>query len=493
MTARHSAGTAATHFPNTAQKSRNVAAAFSQATRCSSVEQVQAVVGQVLRRTPHCTVRCGGNLAASSSAAFDSSTHVRLILDGELTAVTLLQTKDNGAKVFHVGAGCLIGHDPTNPISRPETTLMAQLMAAGCALPLVGGSSNMTLGGFFMTGSEGGSIQHALSQCILSFDLVDGRGMFHTLHKGSDAFNAIGVSMGLFGVITGFTLELLPAYRLQGTEQTQRRKDSILNDSATFLAAHSAHDNVHAYWFPNRGVDSVQSYVADRVNAVQARRPYAHELQGALKNQGYRVVMRAVNWAIHRGHSRTAASLLQLFAKPKKMAKHFCDDWNVAGPNDDQVGIATRRGFESTEIWFDIAYADQVLAACRALFERDPIACGHSGLQIFCAARSPFWMSPAFGADQIRVDTLWWPDCQEGSAGDYFARFWDALLNIPTARLHWGKELPPIGQAFGPDFLTRAYPRMGEWLAMRQAFDPEQIFVSNFWREIFNIKKDKPC
>lgn len=98
-------------------------------------------------------------------------------------------------------------------------------------------------------------------------------------------------------------------------------------------------------------------------------------------------------------------------------------------------------------------------------------------------------MSPAYGADQIRVDTLWWPGNPRGTAEDYYRRFWEAFLAIPSARLHWRKDLPKGGPLFGPGPLARAFPRLNDWLAVRERFDPDQIFLSSFWREIFGISK----
>src|SRR5476651_1099083 len=160
----------------TASKREHVVAALAGAQRCSTVAQVQAAVHAARQAPTRRVLRCAGNLAASAPAAFDAATHCCLVLDGELAAVSVRTIHVNGNKTFHVGAGCLIGHDPTNPISRPESSLMACEAAAGCALPLTGGSSIMTLGGYISTGCDGGSIRHALAHCIQTIVLVDGRG-----------------------------------------------------------------------------------------------------------------------------------------------------------------------------------------------------------------------------------------------------------------------------------------------------------------------------
>jgi D-arabinono-1,4-lactone oxidase len=479
----------ALHPRSASAKRARVAQSFARARRCDSVAEVQSVVRAAREARPTQLVRCGGNLSASALAAFDPSTNVPITLQGALRAVSVRGRHADGTTSFHVGGGAMIGDDPTNPEAQIGGSLMRQIDAEGCALPLVGGSSIMTIAGYVSTGSEGGSTQRSLAESIEAIEIVDGLGEVRTLVKGTDDFDAAGVSLGLFGVVTGVTLRLPPRYRLRGTEQNVRFEDSILASAEAFLDAHERHENVHAYWFPNEGVHVVQQHLADQVAATQPHAAYVHEVSGFIKNHGYTAIMQAVNVATHLGHHGLAAALLRLFASPRRTAKPFCDDWHVAVPSDDQVAIATRRGFDSTEIWFDAAHAGLVLATAHRLFASDPIACGNSGLQIFCAKRSPFWMSPAYEGNQIRVDVLWWPGNPKGTAGDFFRRFWDAFLGLPSARLHWGKDLPPVGPLFGPGPLAAAYPRLNDWLAIRERFDPHQIFVSDFWREIFGIPK----
>jgi hypothetical protein len=33
------------------------------------------------------------------------------------------------------------------------------------------------------------------------------------------------------------------------------------------------------------------------------------------------------------------------------------------------------------------------------------------------------------------------------------------------------------------------YPKLGEWLRIRDRMDPKQIFLSDYWRRIFEIAK----
>jgi D-arabinono-1,4-lactone oxidase len=108
--------------------------------------------------------------------------------------------------------------------------------------------------------------------------------------------------------------------------------------------------------------------------------------------------------------------------------------------------------------------------------------------ELYGAENSPFWLSPAYETDSFRVDVFWWA-YNAGNPRKHFALFWDALLDVPGARLHWGKQLPDPGKKYGsvvfnPQFLKNAYPKFEAWHAIRRQMDPRGIFLSPYWRKI---------
>ena len=106
---------------------------------------------------------------------------------------------------------------------------------------------------------------------------------------------------------------------------------------------------------------------------------------------------------------------------------------------------------------------------------------------------SPFWLSMAYGRDVVRLDKLRY-SYDIGSSSDYYKYFWEALMGVKDMRFHWGKWMPENGQTFDNvtfnlAFLKNAYPKLGEWLSLREEMDPDQIFVSDYWRSIFEIPR----
>ena len=62
--------------------------------------------------------------------------------------------------------------------------------------------------------------------------------------------------------------------------------------------------------------------------------------------------------------------------------------------------------------------------------------------EMYCAKKSPFWLSPSYEMNVVRVD----PSILV--VQDLYDNYWNKRL-IPGARLHWGKYQPEPGEKCG--------------------------------------------
>lgn len=97
----------------------------------------------------------------------------------------------------------------------------------------------------------------------------------------------------------------------------------------------------------------------------------------------------------------------------------------------------------------------------------------------------------------VRIDAYWWV-YNKGDKREFFSYFWDALLDIRRTHLHWGKYLPLPGQkcgntAFNLLYLKSVYRKLDNWLKLRDEMDPDQVFVTEYWRSILEIPSSKSC
>lgn len=466
---------------------------------CNNVTDVKNVITQALQQNK--LVRTAGAQHSAPAVVFEKSAeaaknclHVKL--EQELRSVTVIEEdKSAGFIRLKVGAGCNMGIDPSDPQSNASNSLNRIADGMGYALPITGGMSHQTVGGFLMTSTAGGSLVHGFADVVETIEFVDGLGNYQIVQQGSDEFNASGVSMGLFGIITYVTIKLGVNYLVKGVEETVAVNKSIIADAPTFQSALEEQEYVHCVWFAEKGVDRVLQFKGVQVSNTLPIVPYHHVLQKTYMNYAAAAVLFAVN-ELQNEDSAISNKIASFFLKlmSQLVSTPFCDHWYIALPNDDQALIDTVIRVQFTEIWIDVQHTDLVLSALNKLFDNDPLAAGNFGVELYGAKASPFWMSQSYGRNVIRVDPYWWEFNPTGNLHDFFTKYWNVLLTIPTARLHWGKHFPAVGQKFGnitigPEYVQQAFPKFNEWLSLRNKYDPQQIFVTSYWRSLLGILK----
>jgi D-arabinono-1,4-lactone oxidase len=463
---------------------------------CNNVEDVRAVIERA--RQERKVVRIAGAQHSAPRAVFAEGDQpaIRVKLEGDLRKITVIEeNKDEGYLLVRVGAGCNLGVNPSDPMSNEENSFNRTVDKMGYALPILGGMSHHTIGGFMMTSTAGGSLKYSFGDVLESIELVDGQGQARVLEKGTDDFYAAGVSMGLFGVITHVTVKLPRSYLVRGTEQMVLTEKSMLADAATLESTLKEVPYAHCVWFPGKGVDRVLQFKGEQAPMTDRIEEYEHPLKKEWMNYIAAAALYTVNKLEHTDSwvLKELANLIVRIVNPiDDDPKTFCERWYIVLPNDDQALIDEVIRVQFTEIWLDISKTSEVMDALRELFERDPQADGNFGVEVYGAKASPFWMSQSYGRDVLRIDPYWWEDNPKGTLEEFFAKYWEVLLVIPTARLHWGKHMPKVGTRYGdvtigPDYVAKAFPKFGDWMKLREKYDPEQVFVTTYWRELLGI------
>jgi hypothetical protein len=174
-------------------------------------------------------------------------------------------------------------------------------------------------------------------------------------------------------------------------------------------------------------------------------------------------------------------------------------DWGWAGlPMDNQVSDVLLPT-EFTEAWVPVPRTGEVLRCLDAYF-REPRdddeayrRTGTNAWELYSAMPAPFWLSPAHssGDDEwkdgaVRIDPYWFADNAANPAETLFAGLWELLRDngIPF-RLHWGKFQPIYdrGDRAWVDYFRAQYPRWDDFLRLRAQRDPNNIFLTDYWRD----------
>lgn len=468
--------------------------------RVASEADVVAVIQEAIRQSHQ--VRAVGSLHSVESAIHaDSGSNLKLV--EKLSGVSLIgEGSDEHGKYgrFKVGAGCHLGFDPADRDHSTEgNSLINQIEAAGYGLPIVGGITHQTLAGFMQTGSAGGSTQHGFADAVESIRFVNGKGNLVEAHRGQDLFNAVGVSMGMFGVITEVTLKLRPSYWVSGAEVVKPEDKSVLAlaSSGQYKLEHVLEnaEYFHANWFPQEGVNRVLEWSCER-SASRIEQPYENPLEGRFEEFGASLLFRYVDYMRRSGdfnsrRMRFVKWLMRKFFVPVDDVQEFNDVWYKTIPTENKVDVDDTIKTLFTEIWLPTNQTTKAINILKELYEDPYVAWGNFAIELYGAKASPFWLSPSYGRDVIRLDPYWWAK-NKGDPAEFFTHFWDRLLELPGARLHWGKYMPRPGQQCGnvrydASFLHARYPRLTEWMRLRKEMDPHQVFVTDYWRGHFAI------
>ncbi len=174
-------------------------------------------------------------------------------------------------------------------------------------------------------------------------------------------------------------------------------------------------------------------------------------------------------------------------------------DWGWQGLPMDNQASDVLLSCRFTELWVPLGRSAELVRTVRAYFAQPRTAreayhrTGLFAYELYAAPASPGWVHPGHsdGQDEwrdgaMRLDVYWFADNAEDPLERFFPQFWELLRErqIPF-RLHWGKEIPPSSPAEQRwvELFASRYPRWQDFLALRAELDPDDVFITRYWRE----------
>jgi D-arabinono-1,4-lactone oxidase len=176
-------------------------------------------------------------------------------------------------------------------------------------------------------------------------------------------------------------------------------------------------------------------------------------------------------------------------------------DWSWEGLPMDNQADDVLLWTQFTELWVPLARASELVQVLRAYFAEPADArdsyrrTGLYAYELYAAPPATGWIHPGYstGSDEwsegaVRLDVYWFDDNAEDPRERFYRQFWELLSEHGIGyRAHWGKELPTdrpdhAGPPDLPGRLAAQYPRWNDWLALREACDPDGVFLTEYWR-----------
>lgn len=345
---------------------------------------------------------------------------------------------------------------------RAGTTLRelnGALDALGLALINMGDIDKQTVSGAISTGTHGtGARLGGLATQVRALELVlaDSTVVTCSAEEKPDLFAAARIGLGVLGVISKVTLQVVPAFVLAAEEKPDRL-DAVLERVDEEAAAN---DHFEFFWFPHG-----QSVLTKRNNRLPAgsepaplsrRRQYVeYEL---IENKLFGALCR-----VERAAPRLVRPLQKVIASSVSERSYSDVSHKV---------FVTERDVRFVESEYAVPRESltDVLTELRGAVAKlaDPIA---FPVEVRVAAADDIWLSTAYGRDSAYIAIHQYQ-------GMPYRTYFDAFESIVAGdggRPHWGKM-----HSLDAEVLRSRYPRFDDFGKVRGSVDPAGLFGNSY-------------
>jgi L-gulono-1,4-lactone dehydrogenase len=386
-----------------------------------------------------------------------------VVTDGVLLRpdrLTAIRAVDASAGTVTVEAGC------------PLRELNTELVARGLSLANMGDIQVQTVAGATQTGTHGTGREvggMAAQVAGLELALADGRiigcsadspggGISHRDGSPADVFNAARVGLGALGIVTALTFRVVPAFLLEAREEAMSWSQ-VISRLDEFAA-----DNEHFefYWFPHS-----EGCLTKRNNRTSGpARPLprwryllddeflSNSVFGLTCKLGRAVpaLIPFVNGVSARalGGRTYSDAAYRVFTSPRRVR------------------------FKEQEYAIPRAALSDVLGEVRGLFQHRDWRISFP-IEVRVTPSDDVWLSTAYGRETAYIAIHVFHSAPHEQ---YFTDV-EAIMTSVGGRPHWGKM-----HSRDAAYLAGSYPRMSDFVAVRDLLDPDRRFGNEYLRQV---------
>lgn len=378
----------------------------------------------------------------------------------------LLPTEDTLVSLDDLDDGGLeVGQDQQVTVSAGARIkeLVQRLAARGLGLQNMGSITEQSIAGATATGTHGTGLGlGSLSTQIVGATLVDGQGNVVVLDKGDSRLKAASLSVGALGILTNVRLQCVDHYRLEYNAYVGKF-DEVMANLDTL-----AKENVRVllWWL-------VPLFKRDDV-VIITKNPPAWPA-GILGMAEDRAAPPPLGVSATPLDKRSDALWTFVAAQGMGGGKGFKRIWHM---EDDYSRILTLPLLPifHTECEYAIPYAETVPAmqALRKIVEENDFDL-KLPVEVRFTAADDILLSPANKGPVCFIGAS-----TEKNTAEVFARF-EPLMRRHGGRPHWGKHF-----TLTRDDIKGLYGKAyDDFVAIREAFDPDRVFANSLLLEIF--------
>ncbi|MFD3486366.1 D-arabinono-1,4-lactone oxidase [Streptomyces sp. NPDC058665] len=331
--------------------------------------------------------------------------------------------------------------------------LARQVAERGLALHTMASLPHISVAGSVATGTHGsGDTSGSLATAVRAVEMVTADGDSLTLERERDGERFAGsvVALGALGVVTSLTLDLVPAFDVRQFVRTGLPLD-VLEEHFDAITSAAYSVSLFTDWHaPRFG----QVWLKHRVDPGSG--PAEPDFP----------------WGV--------PATVAMHPVPGMPATHCTEQHGVPGPWHARLPHFRAEFTPSNGEELQSEYLvprRHAVAALRALAALGPVMAPVLQVcEVRTVAADGLWLSPAEGRDTVALHFTWVKDT--ASVVPVIARL-EAALEGLNARPHWGKVF-----TMGPAELRGRYPRMADFLELRDSLDPAGTFTNRFLRRL---------
>ncbi|MFH8289830.1 D-arabinono-1,4-lactone oxidase [Streptomyces sp. NPDC018059] len=363
--------------------------------------------------------------------------------------LTGIRAIDRAAGTVTVEAG--------TPLKRLNTALARE----GLSLTNMGDIMEQTVSGAVSTGTHGtGRDSASIAAQITGLELVtaDGTILTCSAEKNPDVFAAARVGLGALGVITAITFAVEPVFFLTAREEPMTF-DRVTSD---FEALFTENEHFEFYWFPHTGNCNTKRNNRSPGPVAPPGRISAFVEDELLSNG----LFQAVN-SLGRAFPVTIPGIAKISSRALS-ARTYTDI-------PYKVFTSPRRvRFMEMEYAVPREALVETLRELKAMVERSRLRISFP-VEVRTAPADDIALSTASGRESAYIAVHMYKGAPYQA---YFAAA-ERIFTAHEGRPHWGKL-----HTRDAEYFAEAYPRFGEFTAVRDRLDPDRMFANAYLRRV---------
>ncbi|MGW6842166.1 D-arabinono-1,4-lactone oxidase [Streptomyces sp. NPDC054958] len=364
-------------------------------------------------------------------------------------ALTGIRSIDRAAGTVTVAAGTVM------------KDMNQALAAAGLSLTNMGDIMEQTVSGATSTGTHGtGRDSASIAAQIRGLELVtaDGRLLTCSEKENPEVFAAARLGIGALGIVTAITFAVEPMFFLTAREEPM----AFDRVTAEFEEHFAENEHFEFYWFPHTGNCNTKRNNRSQGPAAPPG-PVSAWIEDELLSNG---LFQAVN-SLGRAVPATIPSIARVASRALSARTYTDIPYKV---------FTSPRRVRFVEMEYALPRGEVVeaLRELRAMVDRSGLRISFP-VEVRTAPADDITLSTASGRETAYIAVHMY------KSTPYHAYFTaaEAIFTAHGGRPHWGKV-----HTRDAGYFAEAYPRFGEFVALRDRLDPDRVFGNDYLRRV---------